>query len=68
MHQHSLDILFHFEHGIVEVHFFSELEDCAILHAKSFQCDARQKKMLYWPSLSSGFICQEPCKYFFITE
>lgn len=50
MHQHTLDILFHFESDIAEVHSFSELEECVVLHAKLLQSDARQK-MLYWPCL-----------------
>lgn len=66
MHQHSLDILFHFDPDVVEVHSFSELEECVFFHAKLLQSDARQKKIILVFFKDAGFICHDPCKYFLL--
>lgn len=66
MHQHTLDILFHFESDIAEVHSFSELEESVVLHAKLLQSDARQKNVILALFEAAGFICHDPCKYFLL--
>lgn len=66
MHQHILDILFHFEPDIAEVHSFSALEECVFFHAKLLQSNARGKKKVILAFFKdAGFICHDPCKYFY---